>query len=133
LKASETKGPISLQCLCVIAINKNRGAAIDINILNSRILLQALFQGGLSPEAGFAPPILMRLQLDLGVCRGLDAQRGESIFVRVITSVQALRAVAAISVVICHFSQVKLMLVGRPNDPTPLYPLASGVDLFFVI
>jgi exopolysaccharide production protein ExoZ len=53
--------------------------------------------------------------------------------VRIITSVQALRAIAAISVVICHFSQVELMLIGRPNDPTPLYPLASGVDLFFVI
>jgi exopolysaccharide production protein ExoZ len=74
-----------------------------------------------------------RLRVDFGLCRGLDTRRGDSIFVRIITSVQALRAIAAISVVICHFSQVQLMLIGHPNDPTALYPLASGVDLFFVI
>ena len=50
-----------------------------------------------------------------------------------IVSVQALRAVAAFAVVLCHFSQLNLMIQGRPNDPIPLYALASGVDLFFVI
>jgi len=52
---------------------------------------------------------------------------------RSILSVQVLRAVAAISVTMCHFNSVALMLTGRGNDPVPLYPLASGVDLFFVI
>lgn len=48
-------------------------------------------------------------------------------------SIQALRAVAALSVVFCHFSYLSNILSGRPNDPIPLYSLASGVDLFFVI
>jgi exopolysaccharide production protein ExoZ len=48
-------------------------------------------------------------------------------------SVQMLRAVAASSVVICHFSYISNILSGRPNDPIYLYSLASGVDLFFVI
>jgi peptidoglycan/LPS O-acetylase OafA/YrhL len=50
-----------------------------------------------------------------------------------IASLQALRALAAISVAITHFSQVGLILAGHPDDPIPLYQLASGVDLFFVI
>jgi exopolysaccharide production protein ExoZ len=52
---------------------------------------------------------------------------------RTIVSVQALRAVAALSVVLCHFDQVGLMMTGHADDPIPLYSLASGVDLFFVI
>ncbi len=48
-------------------------------------------------------------------------------------SIQALRAIAALSVVLCHFSYLSNILSGRPHDPIPLYSLASGVDLFFVI
>ena len=50
-----------------------------------------------------------------------------------IVSVQALRAVAAIAVALCHFDQVRLVLLHRPDDPIPLAFLSSGVDLFFVI
>lgn len=50
-----------------------------------------------------------------------------------IVSVQALRAIAAIAVALTHLSQVGLMVQGRANDPIPLYHLAMGVDLFFVI
>jgi exopolysaccharide production protein ExoZ len=50
-----------------------------------------------------------------------------------IVSIQALRAVAAISVALVHFNAVALMLVGTADAPLVLYPLASGVDLFFVI
>ncbi|WP_407155166.1 acyltransferase family protein [Bradyrhizobium sp. STM 3557] len=50
-----------------------------------------------------------------------------------LVSVQALRAVAALSVVLCHFSQAQLILSGHGDDWIPLYSLASGVDLFFVI
>jgi exopolysaccharide production protein ExoZ len=52
---------------------------------------------------------------------------------RTIISVQVLRAVAAVSVALCHFNQVQLILSGRGNDVIPLYFLSSGVDLFFVI
>jgi exopolysaccharide production protein ExoZ len=52
---------------------------------------------------------------------------------RTIVSVQALRAVAALSVVLCHFDQIGLSVQGRSNDPAPLYSLSSGVDLFFII
>ncbi len=52
---------------------------------------------------------------------------------RTIISVQVLRAVAALSVVLCHFNQVELMVQGRANDPMQLFSLSSGVDLFFVI
>jgi exopolysaccharide production protein ExoZ len=52
---------------------------------------------------------------------------------RTIVSVQALRAIAALAVVLCHFNELWLILEGRGNDPGVLYPLASGVDLFFVI
>lgn len=52
---------------------------------------------------------------------------------KTIASVQALRALAAISVVLCHFDQVFYILTGRGNEAFPLYFLASGVDLFFVI
>ena len=49
-------------------------------------------------------------------------------------SVQAMRAIAALSVMLVHFSYIKLLLSGgSPNDPIPLYPFSSGVDLFFVI
>jgi peptidoglycan/LPS O-acetylase OafA/YrhL len=48
-------------------------------------------------------------------------------------SVQILRAVAALSVCTVHFNAVSLMLAGRAQDPLALYPLAGGVDLFFVI
>jgi peptidoglycan/LPS O-acetylase OafA/YrhL len=47
--------------------------------------------------------------------------------------VQTLRAIAALSVCVVHFNSLELMLIGRANDPLPLYSLASGVDLFFVI
>jgi exopolysaccharide production protein ExoZ len=50
-----------------------------------------------------------------------------------IVAVQILRAVAALSVVFCHYNQLDLFLTGRRDDPIPLYFLASGVDLFFVI
>jgi peptidoglycan/LPS O-acetylase OafA/YrhL len=50
-----------------------------------------------------------------------------------IISIQALRAVAAIAVAVCHFSQVALLINGRANDPIPGFQLAAGVDLFFVI
>jgi exopolysaccharide production protein ExoZ len=50
-----------------------------------------------------------------------------------IVSIQALRALAAIAVAMCHAAQVPLMLSGHPNDRTPFYSMASGVDLFFVI
>jgi exopolysaccharide production protein ExoZ len=52
---------------------------------------------------------------------------------RTIVSVQALRAVAAMAVVLCHFNQVYLMVGGRPDAAILLFPLSSGVDLFFVI
>ncbi len=48
-------------------------------------------------------------------------------------SVQILRAAAALCVCTVHFNAVSLMLAGRAQDPLALYPLASGVDLFFVI
>jgi len=54
-------------------------------------------------------------------------------FLNSIVSIQALRAVAAISVALLHFNAVALMLVGTADAPLVLYPLASGVDLFFVI
>jgi peptidoglycan/LPS O-acetylase OafA/YrhL len=50
-----------------------------------------------------------------------------------IVPLQALRAIAAISVAICHFDQIELILEGHGDDPLPLHRLASGVDLFFVI
>ena len=52
-------------------------------------------------------------------------------FLNSIVSIQALRAVAAISVALLHFNAVALMLVGTADAPLVLYPLASGVDLFF--
>ena len=52
---------------------------------------------------------------------------------RNIVSIQALRALAAFSVAILHFSIVKLMLTGRASEMPTLLPLASGVDVFFVI
>lgn len=48
-------------------------------------------------------------------------------------SVQALRALAALSVVLVHFEYIGHALTGRLNDQLSLYPLASGVDLFFAI
>ena len=50
-----------------------------------------------------------------------------------IPSIQLLRAVAALSVTLCHFSLLRLYLFGLQNEPLPLHFLASGVDLFFVI
>lgn len=50
-----------------------------------------------------------------------------------IVSIQALRAVAAISVLSVHFNEIWFRLIGRSLQGMPLYPLASGVDLFFVI
>src|ERR1700730_16181483 len=51
---------------------------------------------------------------------------------RAIVSVQALRAIAALAVVLCHADQIHRWLLGL-KDPYPLEQLASGVDLFFVI
>jgi exopolysaccharide production protein ExoZ len=48
-------------------------------------------------------------------------------------SVQALRATAAMSVVLVHFEYVRDVLSGHPEAPLHLYWLSSGVDLFFVI
>jgi len=50
-----------------------------------------------------------------------------------IVAIQALRAIAAIAVALCHFSQVSLILHGHTNDPIPGFQLGAGVDLFFVI
>jgi len=50
-----------------------------------------------------------------------------------IVSIQAMRAVAAIAVMVCHFDIIRTWLAGRANEANPLYPLAAGVDLFFVI
>jgi exopolysaccharide production protein ExoZ len=50
-----------------------------------------------------------------------------------IVSIQAMRAVAAIAVMVCHFDIIRLWLAGRADEANPLYPLAAGVDLFFVI
>jgi exopolysaccharide production protein ExoZ len=58
---------------------------------------------------------------------------GQGGAMRTIVSVQALRALAALSVVLCHFNFLGLQLSGRGDDPIPLYSFASGVDLFFVI
>jgi exopolysaccharide production protein ExoZ len=52
---------------------------------------------------------------------------------RNIPSIQILRAVAALSVTICHFNLVGHMLTGHADDPLFFYSFASGVDLFFVI
>jgi len=52
---------------------------------------------------------------------------------RTIVSVQALRAIAALAVAMCHFDELRVWLAGHQNGPYPLYAFASGVDLFFVI
>ncbi len=51
---------------------------------------------------------------------------------RTIVSVQALRAIAALAVALCHFDEIRVWLAGK-TGPYPLDSLASGVDLFFVI
>jgi len=51
---------------------------------------------------------------------------------RAIISVQALRAIAALAVALCHFDILRVQLHGL-KGPYPLEQLASGVDLFFVI
>jgi exopolysaccharide production protein ExoZ len=50
-----------------------------------------------------------------------------------IGSVQALRAIAAIAVCICHAEYFHIVYSGKPYIASALEPLASGVDLFFVI
>lgn len=50
-----------------------------------------------------------------------------------IVSIQALRAIAATAVMVCHFDIIRLWLAGRVDEANPLYPFAAGVDLFFVI
>ncbi len=50
-----------------------------------------------------------------------------------LVSLQALRAGAAISVSLVHLNLISVMLQGGSNERATLYPLASGVDLFFVI
>jgi exopolysaccharide production protein ExoZ len=65
-----------------------------------------------------------------GVVSPIGIGRGQ--FLNSIVSIQALRGIAAISVALVHFNAVALMLVGS-DAPLILYPLASGVDLFFVI
>jgi exopolysaccharide production protein ExoZ len=51
--------------------------------------------------------------------------------VKTVVPIQALRAVAAVSVVLVHFSEGYWQMTGQAGDP--FYPLAAGVDLFFVI
>jgi exopolysaccharide production protein ExoZ len=51
--------------------------------------------------------------------------------VKTVVPIQALRAAAALSVVLVHFSETYWQMAGQARDP--LYPLAAGVDLFFVI
>jgi peptidoglycan/LPS O-acetylase OafA/YrhL len=48
-------------------------------------------------------------------------------------SIQALRAIAAISVCICHAEYFQIVHSGKSYTANALEPLASGVDLFFVI
>jgi exopolysaccharide production protein ExoZ len=48
-----------------------------------------------------------------------------------IVSVQALRAIAALAVVLCHFDEIRAWFSGLKTYP--LDQLSSGVDLFFVI
>jgi len=50
-----------------------------------------------------------------------------------LVSVQALRALAATCIVLVHFEYISFALTDRINQILPLYPLASGVDLFFAI
>jgi exopolysaccharide production protein ExoZ len=47
--------------------------------------------------------------------------------------IQALRGFAAIAVSAVHFNDLSLRLDGRADEKLILYPLASGVDIFFVI
>lgn len=49
-----------------------------------------------------------------------------------VVPIQALRAAAALSVALVHFSTVYWQTLGQ-SGPGPLYPMAAGVDLFFVI
>lgn len=63
---------------------------------------------------------------------GLHPNRGHPLDLMLLP-IHALRAIAAISVALCHFSQVALLVKGRWNDPIPGFQLAAGVDLFFVI
>ena len=51
----------------------------------------------------------------------------------VLAPIQGLRAIAALSVSVVHFNTLWLILQGRGSEPMILYPLASGVDIFFVI
>jgi exopolysaccharide production protein ExoZ len=62
-------------------------------------------------------------------CRFPD---GQGKLMPTIVSVQALRAIAALAVALCHFDELRVWLAGE-TGPYPLDPLASGVDLFFVI
>jgi exopolysaccharide production protein ExoZ len=47
-------------------------------------------------------------------------------------SIQALRALAALAVIFCHYDYVSYILHNNTGN-MPFYPLAAGVDLFFVI
>lgn len=51
---------------------------------------------------------------------------------KTVVPIQGLRALAALSVALFHFSTVYLQPIGGAEEG-PLYPLAAGVDLFFVI
>src|SRR5215469_6283623 len=68
-------------------------------------------------------------------CRWINSWglRRHGVDMPTIVAIQALRAVAAIAVALCHFSQVSLILHGHTNDPIPGFQLGAGVDLFFVI
>lgn len=50
---------------------------------------------------------------------------------KTIVPIQALRALAALSVVLVHYSEGYTILIGGP-DYALLYPLGAGVDVFFV-
>lgn len=51
---------------------------------------------------------------------------------KTVVPIQALRAAAALSVALVHFSTVYWQTLGQ-SGLGPLYPMAAGVDLFFVI
>ena len=50
-----------------------------------------------------------------------------------IAAIQGLRAAAALAVAAVHFNQIWVWLSGLNDAPLVLSPLASGVDLFFLI
>jgi len=52
--------------------------------------------------------------------------------VNTVISIQALRALAALSVVLVHYNEGYMIITGK-GDYASLYPFGAGVDVFFVI